>query len=224
MPFNAQFWNSMTSRPDYYFWVFRDGDEFGGRYDVMRVGTGIQPTNRANYRFNAGTLAHEIGHHLGLGEHLAHFFDEAMALQPRGGVSALYRNSTMDWIMMEQAGQTEFMRAIFWGDDTYYRQIWYSYIYPVMSISYENMQLAREASMREPDRWRNMSESIAVAFEGAFDTRATQARRNQHISAARRDVDSMASWARAHNQWPYEAFLGHPESGIPMQHMLVPLN
>jgi len=224
MPFNTQFWNTLTSRPNYYFWVFRDGDGFGGLYGGRRVGVSINPSNRANYQWNAGTLAHEIGHHLGLGEHLAHFFDEAISpVAGRGSWDGLYRNSTMDWIIMEQAGQVEFMRAIFWGDDTYYRKLWDNYIYPIMGITYENMQLARAASEQDLGRWRSASNNIAEAFEGAFDASLSQARRNQHINLARQNVNNMASWARGLNLQPYGAFLAHRD-GIPTRETLVPIN
>jgi len=245
MPFNTQFWNRLTSRPDYYFWVFQEGDGMFGLYGWGRVGTAIGTGNRANDRRHARTLAHEIGHHLGLNEHLTHFFDEAMTGIERGQHSALYRTSIMDWIMMEQAGQVEFMQAIFWGNDTYYRQIWDDYIYPVMGITYENMQLARAASEFAFGSYSAADQSvrqsllqvfghtdqqgngrfylIGDSFEGAFDTSLTQAMRNQHINFARQSVNNMADWARGRNLQPYNPFLSHAE-GIPTREILVPID
>jgi hypothetical protein len=220
MPFNAQFWTYATGRPNYYFWVVRQGDTFAGLYGRGRVGTGLDPNTRTiidRITWNTGTMAHEIGHSLGLHEHLAHFFDEMMlnSLRFQHHFNPTnYRSSMMDWIMQQQAGQVAFLRAIFWGNDTYYRQIWYDYIYPVLGITFENMQLARSATefaaasndsriTAEYNRlsysqmdWFSYNRSASI-FQYAFDTRIPQTRRAQYARQARQIVNDLARLGKA---------------------------
>jgi hypothetical protein len=246
MPFNAAFWNRITGRPEYHFWLHEEGARYAGLYGWGRVGTGISP-NTFNGVWHdmghVGTLAHEIAHHFGFNEHLAHFFDQVFVserMTPFGG-GTHYRSTTMDWIMMEQVGQVEFMRAIFWGNDYYYRQIWDKHIEPILGITFENMQLARSATQYAWHLWSTASEAdrqsleriigtnewgrpdherMSHEFENAFNQNLTQARRNQYAQAARTTVNNMANWASQRDLRPYDAIFTHADgitTGIPMR-------
>jgi len=144
----------------------------------------------------------------------------------------LYRNSAMDWVLMDLAGSVVFWEAVFWHDDSRYRELWQQHLGHF--VSFETMQLARAGHEAV---WHNSGlrqsfingtgqanpedlSHIGQAFINAFDTSLPQATRNSYAFTAQTAITNIANWARQQGLQPYESHF----NTMPTRTIVTPIN
>jgi len=165
MPFNQAFFELLLINHRHYFAHFPQHDfiEYSGFYTSgnRSMFTALfdphgGPEEWANAAF-AHVAIHEVAHALGLGESLAHLFDETfMGVNYARVAGAWYRDSGFDRALLNIVGPVEFWRAALSSTEAY-AQLWNRYMSHI--ASFEDMQLARQAVLQI-----QQNESLAAQF------------------------------------------------------------
>lgn len=236
-PFTPDFFDSVTDGLEYHFFLWDSGEPWGFYRRNTGIVVGIGMASQMTDAPHSHTVAHEIAHSLGLGEHLAFLFEEVLSdwrptsSQPTVFGWSLRNSSAMDRVLMDLAGPAQFWEAVFWSQDSYI-ELWNQYLGHF--VPYETMQLARAGhqavrsdvslaqsfmdSTGQEDDWDLTH--ISVAFANAFDTNLPQARRDNYARIARQEITDIAIWAQQQGLQPYQSHY----ADMPTRIMLVPIN
>jgi len=226
-PFSIAFFDKHVTQTEFHFWIGQYGDLYVGFGSPGRMAVGIFSQEMTH----AIIGAHELAHIFGLNEHLAHAFEEIMnGLKPGERAFPLYRESSMDRVLMDLAGYVAFWEAVFWSSERY-EQLWQQHLGHF--IPFETMQLARaghQAVMHNchlqysfivstgHSGYNNLCH-ISHAFINTFDRSLSLAIRNHYARIAQQEINNIADWARLQDLEPYPSHLD-----IQMRIGVTPLN
>ena len=222
LPFNDAYLARLLNGVDFYFaarqnrWYWNGGDyEFvraiypnNGFFDHSRGVVFISATRDWNdvsgYRFLfydrfARIAIHEVGHVLGLGESLAHLFEEKyMGLQSPLRPGNWERDSSFDRALLAMAGPEDFWNAAFTSNAAY-GNLWDMHFGNI--ISFADLQTARGLAHQKrlqgnlPDGYA----AVPGLFYQAFATGTMDVRRSLYITQAQLAVGHLNDFITEHN-------------------------
>ena len=222
LPFNDAYLAGLLDGVDFYFatrrnrWYWNGGDYvhvranyvhrgfFDHRRGVVFISATREWSDVFGYRFVfynmfARTAIHEVGHVLGLGESLAHLFEEKfMGLESPLRPGNWERDSSFDRALLAMAGPDDFWSAAFTSNAAY-GNLWdthFGYI-----ISFADLQTARGLAHQKrlngnlPDGYA----AVPGLFYQAFASGTMDARRSLYIAQAQLAVSHLNNFIAEHN-------------------------
>lgn len=236
-PFSPAFFDSHISQLEFHFWIAGDADAATGLRQRHQIGVGLHEDAWWSDSTHAHIVMHEIGHSLGLGEHLTTLFDEVLAgyvptpEQASRHDWSLLHTTAMDRVLMELAGPVEFWEAVFWEGGRY-NVLWDEHLGDF--ISFGAMQFARrghQVALRYEHMGQDLMEFmgledinhlgyISVAFANAFNAELSAQERERYGWIAHQGIQGIADWAWMQGLQPYRSHNG----AMSVRTMVVPID
>ena len=228
LPFNYCFVEILLNELDFYFapmrhrwyWNGSDYDLYRSSYpysgffyhqdDFVFIGLIHGWTSQRGYSFTfadrfAATAIHELGHILGLGESLAHLFEEKfLGIDSATRPGNWERDTTFDRILLDLVGPEEFWRAAF-TSNTVYGDLWNMHLGHI--IDFNDLQLARtlvrainnyndiELNMYSDEMLHHLTE-IPGIFAQIFDPNTRDSHREIFINHIKAVMDALSEYFR----------------------------
>ena len=222
LPLNADYLEGLLRDINFYFSTVRNRWYWNGsyfdfkRYDyphsgffyhrgsVVFVAATVEWSDVWGYNFVFGdrfarTAIHEVGHVLGLGESLAHLFEEKfMGLDAPLRPGNWERDSSFDRVLLALAGYDDFWRAALTSNAAY-GNLWNMHLGHV--INFTDLQRARGVAryMRAQGRLPQEYEDAIGMFYRAFLPDTPDATRRAYITQIQTAVTMLNNFATEHN-------------------------